>query len=101
MIATLVHIWVKEECIDDFIRISAENHRNSVKEPGNLRFDILQDANDPAKFTFYEAYVSEDDVSAHKLTPHYLKWKETVADWMAQPRKGVKHQILYPDKAEI
>lgn len=99
MIATLVHIWVKEERIDDFIRISAENHRNSVKEPGNLRFDILQDANDPAKFTFYEAYNSEDDVAAHKLTSHYLRWKETVADWMAQTRQGVKHRILYPEKA--
>jgi autoinducer 2-degrading protein len=98
MIATIVHVWVKENHIDDFIRVSAENHRNSVLEPGNLRFDFLQDANDPSKFTFYEAYMSEDDVAAHKQTSHYLQWKEKVADWMAKPRQGIKHQILYPEE---
>lgn len=97
MIATLVHIWVKDGCIDDFVRVSAENHRNSVQEPGNLRFDILQDTNDPAKFTFYEAYKTDEDAAAHKLTSHYLKWKNAVADWMAQPRQGIKHQILFPE----
>ena len=96
MIATIVHIWVKKEYIDDFIGISEENHRNSVMEPGNLRFDILQDASDPGKFTFYEAYLSEDDVAAHKLTSHYLKWKKTVQEWMERPRQGIKHHILYP-----
>jgi len=98
MIATIVHIWVRESCIDEFIRASAENHRNSIMEPGNLRFDILQDDNDPAKFTFYEAYMSDDDVAAHKLTSHYLKWKDMVADWMAQPRQGIRHRIVYPEE---
>ena len=96
MIATIVHIWVKESFIQEFILASEENHANSVNEPGNLRFDILQDAENPEKFTFYEAYESEEAAADHKLTPHYLKWKDTVADWMAQPRQGIRHQILYP-----
>jgi len=33
---------------------------------------------------------------SHQKTEHYLKWKETVADWMAQPRQGVKHYSLFP-----
>lgn len=96
MIATIVHIWVKKAYLDDFILASAENHKSSVREPGNLRFDILQDAADPAKFIFYEAYVSEEDVAAHKMKTHYLKWKDTVEEWMAQPRQGIRHQMLYP-----
>ena len=96
MIATIVHVWVKPDFIDDFIKASTENHKNSIKEPGNLRFDMIQDASDPAKFVFYEAYESEEAVKAHKETAHYKKWRETVADWMAQPRKGVKHFILAP-----
>ncbi|MBN1159377.1 MAG: antibiotic biosynthesis monooxygenase [Bacteroidales bacterium] len=96
MIATLVHIWVKESFIQDFIDVSFENHKNSLKEPGNLRFDILQDAEDPAKFTFYEAYESEEAVAAHKNTAHYLNWKDTVAEWMAKPRQGIRHNILFP-----
>ena len=96
MIVTLVHVWVKPEFIDNFIMATTENHKNSVKEIGNLRFDILLDANDPNKFVLYEAYESEEDAASHKNTTHYLKWRETVAEMMAQPRRGDKHIILCP-----
>jgi autoinducer 2-degrading protein len=96
MIATLVHVYVKEEYIDQFIEATLENHRASIQEPGNLRFDVLQDDENPAKFTLYEAYESEEAAAAHKKTEHYKKWKETVADWMDKPREGVKHQIVAP-----
>jgi len=96
MIVTFVHVWVKPRHIDDFIKASTENHQNSIKEPGNLRFDLVQDASDPSKFVIYEAYESDETAAAHKETSHYLKWKETVADWMAQPRKGEKHEIIAP-----
>jgi len=96
MIVTFVHVWVKPEKIQDFIEVCKTNHRESVKEPGNLRFDILQDASDPAKFTLYEAYESEEASKAHKDTPHYANWRNTVAGWMAKPREGVKHTIICP-----
>lgn len=96
MIVTFVHVWVKPEYTTLFIEACIENHKNAVKEPGNLRFDVLQNASDPAKFTLYEAYETEEAAAAHKNTAHYLKWRDTVADWMAKPREGVKHNILYP-----
>lgn len=96
MIATLVHVWVKKEHINDFLAASLSNHRSSVKEPGNLRFDVLQDRNDSGKFILYEAYETEEAAMAHKDTPHYKKWRDEVADWMAQPRRGDKHTILAP-----
>ncbi len=96
MIVTLVHVWVKESCVEDFIAATVENHKNSVKEPGNLRFDILRDAENPYKFVFYEAFESEEDVAEHKKTPHYLKWRDAVAGWMEQPRQGIKHTVICP-----
>jgi autoinducer 2-degrading protein len=96
MIVTLVHVWVLTEKIDDFIKACHINHNESVKESGNLRFDVLQDASDPTKFTLYEAYESEAASMAHKDTPHYKFWRETVENWMAKPREGVKHKILFP-----
>ena len=101
MIVTLVHVWVKPEHIDDFIIASTENHQNSIKEPGNLRFDLVQDAEEPSKFVIYEAYESDAAAAAHKDTTHYLKWRETVADWMAQSRKGEKHIILAPKEKSL
>jgi (4S)-4-hydroxy-5-phosphonooxypentane-2,3-dione isomerase len=99
MTTTLVYVQVKPECIKAFIDATRENHENSVKENGNLRFDILQDASDPGKFVLYEAYESEAAVIAHKETTHYLKWRDTVASWMAKPREGVKHKMLFPERS--
>jgi autoinducer 2-degrading protein len=97
MTVTFVHVYVKPEFISDFIEATRINHENSLKESGNLRFDILQDANDPGKFVLYEAYNSQEAVLAHKDTPHYNQWRDTVAPWMEKPREGIKHKLLFPN----
>jgi (4S)-4-hydroxy-5-phosphonooxypentane-2,3-dione isomerase len=96
MIVTIVHVHVKPEFIRDFINATKENHENSVKEPGNFRFDVLQDETEPTKFVLYEAYDSIEAVAAHKEKPHYLKWRDTVAPWMLKPREGIRHKLLFP-----
>jgi len=96
MIVTVVNVFVKPENIDQFIEATQENHQNSIKEKGNLRFDVLQRRNDPSVFTLYEAYESDEAASAHKQTAHYLKWRETVEPWMAKPREGIAHNVLAP-----
>ena len=96
MHVTLVHVRVKTAHVDDFIEACRLNHEASTREPGNFRFDILQSAEDPTKFVLYESYLSESDAKAHKDTQHYLNWRETVADWMAEPRQGVPYQGLFP-----
>jgi len=101
MIVTFVHVWVKPDRVDDFIAASTENHKNSIQEPGNLRFDLVQDVADPAKFVIYEAYESDEAAAMHKETAHYLTWRNTVADWMAQPRKGEKHIIIAPTSKSL
>jgi len=92
----LVHVHVKPEYIQDFIEASRENHEASVLESGNRRFDVLQSGDDPARFILYEAYASDEDAIAHKQTAHYLRWRERVAEWMAEPRRGVAYNGLFP-----
>ena len=96
MICTIVHVWVKPESREAFIEASKANHLGSIQEEGNLRFDLLQDANDENKFVFYEGYLTEEDILKHKETAHYLTWRDTVQDMMAQPRKGEKHTVIAP-----
>ena len=96
MTVTIVHLEVKAEHIEDFIRVTTVNHEHSLKEPGNLRFDVLQNKDNPARFALYEAYGDETAAAAHKETPHYLTWRETVAPWMAAPREGIKYNALLP-----
>lgn len=96
MIVTTVRVYVIKEHIDDFIRATIDNHNNSIKEPGNLRFDVLQSASDPSVFTLYEAYESDEAAAAHRETAHYKVWRDLVASWMAKPREGTPHRVIAP-----
>jgi len=96
MVVTAVMIQVKADAINSFLDATVKNHEGALKEPGNLRFDVLQDKDDPCRFMLYEVYESEDAALAHKLTSHYLKWKETVKDWMEKPREGIPYTVVRP-----
>jgi Uncharacterized conserved protein len=96
MFATLVHVHVKPEHLAEFIEAAQANHLASVREPGNLRFDVLQSAEDETRFVLYEAYRDEAAAKAHKETAHYAAWRDAVADWMVEPRLGVRYDGLLP-----
>ena len=96
MIVTCVYVHVKPDGTQSFIDATTANHHESVNEPGNLRFDLIRQANDPCRFMIYEAYESEEASAAHKNTPHYLKWRDAVSELMAEPRQGVKYEIIEP-----
>ncbi len=89
MIATLVFVDVKPENVEAFRAITVYNHDNTRKEPGNVRFDVLQSKDDPTKFTLIEVFANEEAAKFHKTTAHYLRWREEVAPYMASPRTAV------------
>lgn len=96
MVVTTVLVRVKPECIAGFIQATIRNHENSIYEQGNARFDVLQSSEDPAAFLLYEAYDTPESAAAHKKTAHYALWRDTVAEWMAEPRKGIYYKALRP-----
>ena len=96
----IVHVFVhvKHDQVDAFKAASLENARNSIQEPGVARFDLLQQQDDPTRFVFVEVYRTPDDPARHKETAHYAKWRDTVADMMAEPRTSVKYTNVFPDE---
>ncbi len=96
MVIVHVHVHVKADCVEAFREASLENAQNSVKEPGVARFDVIQQVDDPTRFVLVEVYRTPDDPAKHKETAHYLKWRDTVADMMAEPRSGVKYANVFP-----
>ncbi len=96
----LVHVHVKPEFQEEFIEATLENAQNSVQEEGILRFDFLQQKDDKNRFTLVEVYRSEADQEKHRQTAHYLKWRERVAEMMAEPRQGVRYTNLFPVEEE-
>ena len=100
MYAVSVTVHVKEPFVGDFIEATLANARSTRREPPNIRFDVLQCEDDPARFLLYEVYRTKDGFTQHQQNRHYLRWKQTVADWMAQPRQGVKHNSIFFGDAE-
>ena len=92
----LVHVHVKPEFVEAFKQACIENASNSVKEPGIARFDVIQQADDPTKFILVEIYRTTEAQGAHKETAHYAKWRDTVAEMMADPRQGIKYLNIFP-----
>jgi len=95
----IVHVFchVKSEFVDAFRAACIENARNSVREPGIARFDVVQQQDDPTRFVLVEVYRTPEDAAKHKETAHYKVWRDAVADMMAEPRSSVKYANIYPD----
>ena len=96
MLILQVQIHVKPGCLDAFRAATIENARNSALEPGVARFDFLQSADDPTRFSLVEVYRSEDAVAQHKLTAHYAAWVEAVKDLLAEPRTRQWFSSVFP-----
>lgn len=92
MLIVHVHVHVKRESIEAFRSVSLTNARASRQEPGIAQFDVLQQADDPARFLLVEVYRTPEAAAAHKETPHYAAWRDAVAGMMAEPRHSVKFQ---------
>jgi quinol monooxygenase YgiN len=97
MLVVHVHVRVKPEAIEAFKQASLANARESVKEPGIARFDVVQQQDDPTRFVLVEAYRTPEAPAAHKETRHYQVWRDAVAPLMAEPRSSVKFRNLFPD----
>src|SRR5215831_15388467 len=92
----LVHIRVKPEHVESFSDAIQLNQKGSVREPGNVRFDVLQSSDDPTRFVLVEMFRDDEAAAAHRTTPHYKAWRDQVADWMAEPRDGRRYRLLSP-----
>ena len=90
-----VHVHVNADQIEAFRAATLENARNSVQEPGVLRFDVLQQSDDSTRFLLIEIYKTPDDQLKHRDTAHYQTWRDTVAPMMAEPRSAVKYAGVF------
>jgi len=91
-------VHVKPDRIEAFRAATIENARKSIKESGIARFDVIQQQDDPTRFVLVEVYRTADAPAKHKETTHYQKWRDTVADMMAEPRTSVKYTNVFPDE---
>ncbi|MDX9754601.1 MAG: antibiotic biosynthesis monooxygenase [bacterium] len=96
MFVVCVTVHVIPGFAEAFITATEANVRGTRQETGNVRFDVLRGIDDENRFFLYEVYKTPEDFASHQQTAHYLEWRETVADWMAEKRVGLKHTSVFP-----
>jgi autoinducer 2-degrading protein len=96
MLVVHVHVQVKAEFVEAFKQVSIENARNSIREPGIVRFDVIQHADDPTRFILVEVYRTPEAPGEHKATAHYAVWRDAVTPMMAGARTSVKYSNVFP-----
>src|SRR5215207_8431379 len=99
MLIVHVFVHVKPDSVDAFTTATLENARNSVQEPGVVRFDVVRQDDDPTRFLLLEIYRTPTDPALHKETAHYAAWRDAVEPMMAEPRRSVKYHALFPEPA--
>ncbi len=97
MLIVQVHARVKPQFVEAFRQACIENARHSVQEPGIARFDVIQQQEDPTRFTLVEVYRTDQDPARHKETAHYARWRDLVTEMMAEPRTSVKYSNVFPE----
>jgi (4S)-4-hydroxy-5-phosphonooxypentane-2,3-dione isomerase len=95
MVIIQVFVHVKPEYVTDFVGATMDNATASLAEPGVARFDVLQQQDDPTRFTLIEAYRDAEAPSAHKATAHYARWRDAVEPMMAEPRRSLKYSAVH------
>jgi quinol monooxygenase YgiN len=97
MFVALVSFHIKPEFVEAFKAATLDNARNSILEPGVIRFDVIQQHDDPTRFTLIEVFRAPEAREAHGQSAHYLRWREAVADMFAEPRTRTDYAPLFPE----
>ena len=95
-LAVIVYVHVLPESVEAFRAASLANAAASIREPGVVRFDVMQESADPSRFVLFEVYRGQEGAAAHKQTAHYQTWRDTVAPMMAEPRTSKSYATLTP-----
>jgi autoinducer 2-degrading protein len=94
MINVIVILEIDPERVDAFLEVIQLNARESLKEPGCLRFEVSRQFEQENLFALSESYVDEEAMKAHYETAHFAKWKEASATGFVVKRWSVKGPVL-------
>jgi autoinducer 2-degrading protein len=97
MIVVHVHMHAKPDKVDTLRNICIENARNSIKEKGIARFDVLQQQDDSERFVLIEVYRTQEAIQAHKESNHYWHWRDKVENLLVEPRYSIKYASIFPN----
>ena len=102
MLVVMVTARVKPGKRDEFLKVIKEDAESTTtKEEGNFGFYVVQENEDPDKFFLFEIYRDQAALEAHRQTPHFLKYREAVADIYEGDPVRVMGTNIWPSDAVL
>jgi autoinducer 2-degrading protein len=99
MLAIWVKVRVKAQERERFLKaIEVDAVGSERDEPGCLRFNVLQDAQDQNVYYFFEVYRDEAALEAHRAAPHYAVWR-AAADTLDGAPEAARCLPVFPAPA--
>ena len=96
MLAMWVKVRVKPDQRDRFLKaIEVDALGSEGDEPGCMRFNVLQDGQDPNVYYFYEVYRDDAALEAHRATPHFAAWRAAV-DTLDGAPEAIRCRTVFP-----
>jgi autoinducer 2-degrading protein len=96
MLAMWVKVRIKPEQRQRFLdAIEVDALGSERDEPGCLRFNVLEDAQDENTYYFFEVYRDQAALEAHRATRHYAGWR-AVADALDGPTEATRCTTVFP-----
>lgn len=79
------HLKIRADVLETFKTRLARHAATSVRdEAGCRRFDAHQERGDPTLFLLIECYDDERAFETHRMSPHYMAFREDVKDWVVE-----------------
>ena len=100
MLVLSVKVRIKPAERERFLKaIEVDALGSERDEPGCLRFNVLQDEQDPNVYYFFEVYRDDAALEAHRAAPHYAVWR-AAADTLDGPAQATRCQTVFPAAVE-
>jgi quinol monooxygenase YgiN len=93
MIVIHAYMEVKSEKIDAFLNFVKPLVQASQKEPGNIRYFLVQDVEAKNTFIMLEEWGSASDLKEHESTPHFRSFISQVEEYILSPLNVKKFAV--------
>jgi autoinducer 2-degrading protein len=91
---THVDIAGRGDVLTEATNLIKEFAAASQKDPGVVRFEVLQQDGHPNHFTIYEVWQSRQAFEAHLAAPHSKKFREKLQPMLGSPFREGLHRLL-------
>jgi autoinducer 2-degrading protein len=94
MYTVILYTKLLPQHVDDYIvnmRICAEA---TNQEPGCIRYEVMQDVDDPTLMCLFQAFKDADAYQAHQDAEHHRVWVEKSGPWR-DPNFRERHELRY------